>query len=183
MTGLLLALFAAVATGVGARDPALVAGLTERQGARPAVLLVASAVSLATAALAAAAGSSVAALLTPRARVGLAAIALAVSAMEMWLMKPGRKPKEPTNSIGALILVLLAQQLTSAARFLVFAVAVAAAAPIPTGIGGAVGGAAVVTAAWLAPELASSAHVRTLRRVVGALLMVVALVLAFRTLA
>ncbi len=111
--------------------------------------------------------------------MGLTFIAGASNAeVESLLLAPGKPPKEPTRSLGALAIVLLAHQLTDAARFLVFAIAVAFAAPLPAAVGGTI----VLTAAWLAPELASDPRLRIARRAVGAAMLAVALGAAWRAL-
>lgn len=177
MTGFFLAFLAVILTGLGARDQAIVAALTERQGQRAGLLAVAIAAGVATAALAAWAGSAVIPTLTGKARLFLAALALALAGAEM-LLPQRRKPAEPTHSLGAAAIVLLACQLTDAARLLVFAIAVASAAPLPAGIGGAVGGAAALTGAWLSPELFSNPRLSRARRAAGVVLLL-ALVLGW----
>lgn len=180
MTGFYFTLLAVLLAGLAARDQLTVAGLTLRQGARPGVLVTGIVISFATGAAAAWAGSLIAPLLPSNARLFLAALALGFAGGESLLFSPGRNPEEPTLSLGALALVLVAHQLTDAARFLVFAIAVATNAPIPAGLGGAIGGAALLAAAWLAPELVTLPLLRRLRRVVGVVLLVVALFLGLR---
>ncbi|MCB2061101.1 MAG: hypothetical protein R3E09_04805 [Novosphingobium sp.] len=176
MTGFYFTLLAVLLAGLAARDQLAVAGLTLRQGARPGVLATGIAISIATGAAAAWAGSLVAPMLASNARLFLAAIALGLAGGESLLLSPGRNPEEPTLSLGALALVLVARQLTDAVRFLVFAVAVATNAPIPAGLGGAIGGAALLAVAWFAPEFVTLPLLRRLRRLVGAVLLLVALI-------
>lgn len=182
MTGLIFALFATVLAGIGARDQMTVAALAARQGQRPGLLVVAIMISLATAAFAAFAGLKVAPLLTANARMIFAAIALALAGGESLLLAPRRLPDEPTQSLGATAIVLLAHQLTDAARFLVFAIAVATAAPIPAGLGGAVGGSATVAAGWLFAAELGRFRLGLVRRVIGAILLALAAWLALRAL-
>lgn len=182
MTAFYFAFLAVIFAGLGARDQATVAALSQRQGARPGVLLTGIAVSIATAAFAAWAGSVVVPLLVPKARLVMVAIALGMAAAESLWPFTLRRPEEPTASLGALAIVILAHQLTDAARFLVFALAVAAGASIAAGIGGAVGGAASLAAAWLLPEVFAARRIRLARRAVGALLLPLALVVAFQAL-
>ena len=179
---MLLALIAVVFAGLGARDQVTLAHLVGRQGARPGMLVTAIAVSIVSAAIAAWAAIAIAPQLAPTARGLLAAMALGFAGVESLLLAPGKPPKEPTRSLGALAIVLLAHQLTDAARFLIFAIAVAFAAPFPAAVGGAVGGTIVLTAAWLAPELASDPRLRIARRAVGAAMLAVALGAAWRAL-
>ena len=67
---------------------------------------------------------------------------LAMVSMEAQLpgFRPGRAPKEPTHSVGAASLVLIAHQITDAARFLAFGIGAAYAAAIPAAMGCAAGG-------------------------------------------
>ena len=180
MSGALFALLATLLTGIGARDQMTVAGLTQRGGQRWGLLFVAVLTSLATAAFAAWAGLKVAPLLTANARLIFAAIALALAGGESLLLAPRRLPDEPTQSLGATALVLLAHQLSDAARFLIFAIAVATAAPLPAGLGGAIGGGATVTAGWMFAEELGRFRLTVLRRIVGAVLLVLALWLVAR---
>ena len=180
MTGFYFAFLAVLIAGVGARDQAAIAALVQRQGARPGVLVTGLAISVATAAFAAWAAQVIAPLLSPNARLFFAGLALALAGGESLLLMPGRRPQEPTLSLGALAVVLLAHQATDAARFLVFAIAVATHAPLPVGIGGAAAGAAIVFAGWLAPELVLDPRLRSLRRGLGALLLAAGAFLCLR---
>lgn len=174
MTGLLLALLGALLAGFGARDQTLMARLAGAQGSRVSALAVAFAVCCATAAFAAWAGSALAPVISARAGLLLAWLALFIAGVEMLAIVPGRAPKEPTHSLGAMAFVLGAYQLADASRFLIFAVAVMAAAPIPTSIGGALGGAISLTAAWLSPDTFASPRIRLWRRLVGLALLALA---------
>jgi hypothetical protein len=178
MTGLLLTLIAVVLAGVGARDQVTLAGLAERNGASAGLLATGIVVAVASASAAAWAATAI----SPMARLIFAAMALAAAGIESLLLSPGRKPQEPTHSLGALAIVLLAHQLTDAARFLVLAIAVATAAPIAAGVGGAAGGAVVLSAAWLAPEVWRDPRLLLARRAIGAVLLLVAAVLAGKVL-
>ncbi|MEY4720946.1 MAG: hypothetical protein RIQ46_671 [Pseudomonadota bacterium] len=182
MTGLLLTLIAVVLAGVGARDQVTLAGLAERNGASAGLLATGIVVAVASASAAAWAATAISPMLTPGARLIFAAMALAAAGIESLLLSPGRKPQEPTHSLGALAIVLLAHQLTDAARFLVLAIAVATAAPIAAGVGGAAGGAVVLSAAWLAPEVWRDPRLLLARRAIGAVLLLVAAVLAGKVL-
>jgi hypothetical protein len=181
MSAFYFAFLAVLLAGLGARDQATVAHLSLSQGARPGVLLVGVAASMATAAFAAWAGSSAAPLLTIKARLAMAALALAFAGAESLWPLAARPPREPTASLGALAIVLLAHQLTDAARFLVFALAVALAAPLAVGIGGAAGGAVALAAGWALPAIFAGPKLRRARRAVGAALMVAAAVVFVET--
>ncbi len=180
MSAVYFAFICVLLAGFGARDQATVAALSLRQGSRPGVLLTGIAVSIVTAAFAAWAASFTIPLLVPKARLVMAAIALLLAAGESLWPFSTRRMEEPTASLGALAIVVLAHQLTDAARFLIFALAVTFAAPIPAGIGGAAGGAAVLTAGWLLPEVFGSAKLKLARRGLGVVLLLAALVVFFQ---
>lgn len=175
MTGLLFALVAVLAAGLGARDQVLVARLAPR----PAVALVGIACAVATGLAAGWAGIRIAPLLAPGARTMLVALALAIAAFELFLVKPGRRPLEPTQSLGALGIVLVAEQLFDAARLLVFAIASASQLGPAAAAGGALGGAGSVALGWLAGERLEALPLALLRRMLGAVLMMAAGWLAY----
>lgn len=177
MTGLFFALLATLIVGIGARDQMLVAQLAERQGARPALLLVALASGALAAGLAAWGGAQVAELMAGRARLLVVALALVLAGLEMLVLAPCRTPAEPTHSLGAFAIVIFAIQLTDAARFLVFAIAVLTRAPLTSGLGGAIGAMAVVTAGWAAFALLRSPRLVWLRRGLGLALLLIGLAL------
>lgn len=182
MTGFLLALIATFLAGFGGRDQMLVANFAAQQGQRPALLLV----GLLSAGFAAAAAiwlaGSFAPQLAPPVRRMLAVLALGLAALEMLLTRPGRRLVEPTQSLGAFGVVLLAQQLMDASRFLLFAISVASILPGATGLGGALGGAAVVTLGWAGGQALLDLPLVRIRRWLGAalLLLAVGLAAAFR---
>ena len=72
-------------------------------------------------------------------------------------------------------IVLFALQLTDAARFLIFAIAVGTTADLPAGLGGIVGGAGVVAAGWLGGDLLIARNLAPLRRTIGLVLLGIAL--------
>lgn len=181
MSAFLLAFLAVIVTSLGARDQATVATLAARHGARPALLIVAAAVSLVTAAFAAWAAGFFIPLLTTYARLFMAAVALALGGLELLLLGGARRPaQEPTQSLGATAIVLVAHQATDAARFLVFAIAAAASAPIQAGLGGAAGGVVAVTLGWLAPAVVAHPRLRLVRGAIGVGLLVLAFVIGAR---
>lgn len=174
MPALYLTLIAVLLSGLGARDQATVAGLAARQGRRPAVLIVAVLASVLTALAAAYAAQFMLEQLPPPARTIFAAIALGLAGLESMVLAPRRTPREPTNSLGALALVLLAHQITDAARFVVFGMGVGLASPWHSAAGGVLGGAVLVTFAWARPDLLALPAARWIRRAAGALLLVAA---------
>lgn len=180
MSGFLFALIAVLLVGIGARDQVTVAALASRTGQRPALLVLAVTMSMATAAFAAWLSIAIAPLLGSDARMLFAAIALIFGGGESLLLSPGGKPEEPTHSLAATGIVLLAHQATDAARFLIFALAVATGAPLPAGAGGAIGGAIMLGAAWAAPELFDWRRLRPVRRTIGAILLLFGFYLGWR---
>jgi len=150
MAGFLLALLAALIAGVGARDQLLTAAMATRRNAGFGVLAVALGTAVLSAGLAGWAGTLAAPLLEPRARIYLIAMALGLAAAEMIVLRPKRLAAEPTESLGALAVVLLAQQVTDAARLLIFALAAGSAVPQFAIAGGMLGCAATAVLGWSA---------------------------------
>lgn len=175
MPAFYLTLVAVLLAGIGARDQVTIAGLAGRQGQRPGVLIVALLCAALTAGFAAWAAGVLLAELPPPARTIFAAIALGMAGLESLVLVPRRDPREPTQSLGALALVLLMHQVTDAARFLVFGMGVGFASPPAAGAAGVLGGCALVAAAWLWPQWLATPAARWLRRCVGGLLTLAAL--------
>lgn len=183
MAGLLFTLLVVLVVGLGARDQMLLASLSARQGARPALLLVALASGIATVAVAVWAAQIIAAAIPAPARMLFAAIALALAGLEMLVLRSRPVPAEPTRSLGAFAVVLLAQQLTDAARFVVMAMAVVTRAPVPVALGGAAAAAALALIGWLAAESLSQGPLSRVRRLLGALVLAVAAGMAWQVFA
>lgn len=179
MTGFLFALMAVLFAGLGARDQITMADVSARSGQKWPILAVAVAVSLMTAAGAGWAATAIIPMLTVKARLIFAAFAFAFAGAESLFVQPGRKPREPTQSLGAFSIVLTAQQVTDAARFLILALAVLTSAPIMAAAGGAAGAILSMGLAWSAPELFERQRMRILRKLIGGALLLVAIVLVF----
>ena len=181
MASFLLTLLAALAVGVGARDQMLVAWMAARPGAKsgPGVGLLVTAIGVAlfSAGLAGWAGSLAAPQLAPPARVLLVALALGLAALELLVLRPGRRPAEPTASLGALAVVLLAQQVTDAARLLVFALAASSAVPQFAVLGGMIGCAVTAVLGWSSGERLAALPLTAVRRALGVLLAAIAVFL------
>ncbi|MCK9541181.1 MAG: hypothetical protein M0R03_04025 [Novosphingobium sp.] len=182
MASFYLTFVAVLIAGLGARDQSLIAGLTLAQGQRKALLAVGLFAACATAAFAAWAGTEIAPMLSPRARAFFAAMALCFAGIESMVLVPRATPREPTHSLGAALLALVALQAVDAARFLVFAIAIARHAPFPAGLAGAIGGCALVYAAWSLPHWVRGIWLRRARRGVGAVLLLTGFVIGVRTL-
>ncbi|MES2492873.1 MAG: hypothetical protein V4579_06265 [Pseudomonadota bacterium] len=151
MTGFLLSFLAALITGTGARDQMTVARLTEIQGARPALLVVA------LTAAAVCTGASVwlaAGIITgfaPSDPILFTALLMIAAGVEVVVLRPTLQPVEPTNSLFAAFVVLLSLQLADAARLVVLAVGVGMVAPLTSGAGGFAGSALAITLGWTMP--------------------------------
>ena len=174
MASFLLTLLAALAAGVGSRDQMLVAWMAERHGQRLLLLLTVVAVATASAGLAGWAGMVAAPLLEPRARTYLVAMTLGLAALELLVLRSGRRPAEPTASLGALAVVLLAQQVTDAARLLVFALAASSAVPQFAVLGGMIGCAVTAVLGWSGGERLAALPLTAVRRALGVLLAAIA---------
>ncbi len=179
MSGTLFALLATLLAGIGARDQLTMAALAARGGQHWVMLVIGMVCAIATAALAAFAAKAVVPLLASDARQLLAAMALGFAGAEMLVLRAKPLGTEPTQSLGATAIVLFAQQLTDAARFIVFALAVATSAPLAAGIGGAAGGAAVIALGWLGADELAGRNLRLVRLAGGCVLLAVAAWLAY----
>jgi len=175
LSGFLYAFLASVLATFGARDQATVAQLGAVQGRRPVLLVTALASTIGTTVFVAWAAARLAADMTPEARGVFAAMALVFSGAEMLVLGQRKAPAEPTHSLFAAAIVLAAQQLTDATRFLVLALAVGTAAPLTAGVGGVVGATLAIGAGWAMPELATAPQLRLVRRAAGATLLVIGL--------
>lgn len=178
MSGFLFALIACFLASLGARDQVLVARLSATLGPRLSLVVIALVCAGVTSVLAAWAGSRLLPELTPQLRTLTALLMLVLSGAEMLLIGPGKAPMEPTRSLFAAAIVLAAQQITDGARLLVLALAVGTAAPIPAGLGGAIGSATALLAGALAADW--PARLGRVRRIAGAALALIGLALLAR---
>jgi hypothetical protein len=177
MPAFYLTLIAVLLAGLGARDQVTLAGLVQRQGKRPALLLIACMCAGLTAILAGWVATKMLPILPPPARAIFAGVAIGFAGLESLAFVPRYNPREPTRSLGAAALVMLAHQVTDAARFLVFGLGVGMGAPLAAGGGGVLGGMALVALAWARPDFFERVAARRLRRGVGLVLLIVAAVL------
>jgi putative Ca2+/H+ antiporter (TMEM165/GDT1 family) len=145
----LFALLLVLALSLGGRDQWLVAQWSGALGRSMPLLVLGMACAGLSAALMAWLGEGFAALLPPRAAQMLVAFALAIAGFELvWPVKHKPPPREPTRSLGAIAIVLLARQVGDAARFGVFALAAWAHLPATAALGGAIGGAGAMAIGW-----------------------------------
>lgn len=176
MDGFLIALLLVFALAMGGRDQLMVAHWTSALGQNAALLAAAVLVACVSAGIMAWVGAEFAALLPRRAAQMLVAFALGIAAFELALPVRLKAPQEPTRSIGAIAIVLLARQIGDGARFAVFALAAWSAVPLTAGLGGALGGAAAVAAGWGAgAETLTRWPLGIMRRILAACLLVAAL--------
>lgn len=148
MDGFLLALLLVFALALGGRDQWMVAHWADGLGQSLPLLLIGVVAAAVSAAAMAWVGAEFAGLLPRKAAQMLVAFALALAAFELaWAVK-AKTPLEPTRSLGAIAIVLLARQIGDGARFVVFALAAWASLPTATALGGALGGAAAITLGW-----------------------------------
>ena len=173
-------MLACFAASCGARDQTILAQLSALQGPRVVVLAAALIATAATAALAGWFGAGLAIGMTPETRTMFAALALVLSGAEMLVLRAARAPAEPTRSVFAALIVIAAQQITDATRFLILALAVGTVAPVPAALGGAFGAGAALAVGWAVPQLAGDPRVRLGRRLAGGLLLLIGSVLGAR---
>ena len=174
MSGAIFALVACFLATIGARDQMLLAALTVRQGWRTSLVVTAVLTGALASAIAAAIGLEAGSEFKDHIlRLVIAAIGLALAGGESLLRRPRRIPDEPTSSLFAAMLVLLADQVTDPARFIVLAFAISTEEPIAAALGGIVGsGAALVLGAFLAESLLKRQNMLiAARRFAGALLL------------
>jgi putative Ca2+/H+ antiporter (TMEM165/GDT1 family) len=146
--GFLLALLLVFALANGGRDQWMVAHCADALGRSLPLLIVAALSSCLAAAAMGWIGSGFAALLPQRAGQMLVAFALGMAAVELVWPVRLKSPREPTRSLPAILLVLLARQIGDGARFAIVALAAWTSAPLTTAFGGALGGAAAVAVGW-----------------------------------
>jgi putative Ca2+/H+ antiporter (TMEM165/GDT1 family) len=172
-----LALLAAALATLASREAVRVARLAEGLGSAAGLIVAIWMATLASSAFAGWVGARLAMELAPDAKTMLVAFALALGAIELVVLRAGPAPREPTRSTVAILLVLLAAQLTDAARLLVLAIAASTGGPWLAAAGGALGSGAVLTAAWaLGAEWEAKLPLKALRWGTAALLLLAALV-------
>ncbi|MEM6475637.1 MAG: hypothetical protein AAF687_05665 [Pseudomonadota bacterium] len=176
MDSFLFCLVLVFAIALGGRDQLIVARLSEALGQRLSLLLLGGVCAAICAAVMAYAGATMAQILPTRAAEMLVAFALAIAAFELAWPVRMKRMDDPTRSLGAVGLVLLARQFGDAARFCVFALAALATYPVTAMIGGALGGFAAIALGWtLGAELESKVPLRAFRIAMAACLFVAAL--------
>jgi putative Ca2+/H+ antiporter (TMEM165/GDT1 family) len=148
VNGFLLSLLLVFALAMGGRDQWMVAQWSDSLGRSARLLVLAATCACVTAGTMAWVGAEFAALLPRRAAQMLVAFAFAIAAAELALPVRLKPPREPTRSLAAFGIVLLARQIGDGARFAVFALAAWTVWPLTAGLGGALGGVAAVAFGW-----------------------------------
>jgi putative Ca2+/H+ antiporter (TMEM165/GDT1 family) len=143
LAAFLFAFAAVFAVSLGGRDQLLAARLAERLGRGGGLLAVGVLASTVSAFAMAVAGLALALVLPGPAADMLVAMGLLFAAVELAWPRRNTLPEEPTRSLFATFIVLLARQIGDGARFLVFAFAAGGSALL-AGTGGAVGGSAAI---------------------------------------
>lgn len=176
MPSFFLAMMAVFVASIGAKDQLLVARLANRNGLRVGLLVTGCATATIAAGAMAWGGHTVAGLLPASGKTMLIGIALLVAALELFWPVQLREPEEPTHSLGAASIVLLARQIGDAGRFCVFALAAATGSPLLAGLGGALGGMAAIAIGWAASDtLTQRLPLRPIRMGFGASLLIAAI--------
>ena len=178
MPGFFLSLMAVLALALPGRDGLRVAQIAARLGAGPGLLAAIWLSAVATCALAAWASTLLAPLMPGPAKLMLVAFALLAGAAELAFRRAPRAPAEPTRSVGAIALVLLASQATDGARFLLLAVALVTAEPVAAAAGGALASGAVLTLAAMAGPAWSRLPLRATGWAIAAVLLLFAIATA-----
>ncbi len=173
----LFALVTVFAVSLGGRDQLLVARLAERLGNGAALLAVGAGAATASALLMAVAGLAMALVLPGPAADMLVAIGFLLAAVELAWPRKAKLPEEPTRSLFATFVVLLARQVGDAARFCVFAFAAGGSAWL-AGAGGAIGGTAALALGIAVAGGLARWPLRALRLALAAMLVVAALAIA-----
>lgn len=150
MPAFFLTMMACLVVTLAGREQVRTARLSAALGSGAVLLVIVWFSAIATSALAAWAGTLIAPLMPPEAKQMFVAIALLLSALELFFLRAGPQPKEPTRSAGAIAIVMFAAQLTDGARFLVVALTLQTGDPVLAAAGGALGSGLALTAAVLA---------------------------------
>jgi len=178
MDSFLFCILLVFAIALGGRDQLLVSRLSDGLEQSPQLLGVGTICAFLSAAVMAFAGATMAQILPPRAADMLVAFALAIAAFELFWPVRMKPMDEPTRSLGAIGIVLLARQMGDAARFIVFAFAAEATYPLVTFIGGGLGGAAAIGLGWMmGAGLEAKFPLRPIRFALGVCLILAALLI------
>ncbi|WP_271078639.1 hypothetical protein [Aurantiacibacter sp. MUD61] len=150
MTTFFLTFLSVALAMLAGREAVRVARLASA-GAKPAALLsVALVCAIGACAAAAWLATSFADLLTPEHKRWFVAAALALAAAEVAFLDAPSAPQEPTQSLGAIFIVLFAGIFADASGLLVLSLSVASGAPVLAAAGGTLAAAGVLGIAIMA---------------------------------
>ena len=149
MPAFFLALLLCFAVTLAGREQVRVARLAAALGSSAGLIAAVWVSVLAASAVAAWLGHALAASMDGTAKAMFVALVLGLTAVELALLKPKPAPKEPTRSLGAIVLVQLAGQFTGPTALLTGTIALALAQPLLAGAGGAAGCGLALTLAAL----------------------------------
>ncbi len=179
MPSFFLAMLAALLATLGGREAVQVSRLSASLGQATALLIAVWLSALISSAVMAWAATWIAPLLFPQAKQMFVAFALLLGGLEIWFLRAPAKPREPTRSFGAHLLVLSAAQMGDGTRFLVAAFAAATGMPWLAAAGGAMASGVVLTGAWvMADEWEGRLPLGLIRGVIGCLFVVAGIVAA-----
>lgn len=179
MPAFFLALLLCFMVTLAGREQVRVARLAQALGSSAGLIVAIWVSVLAASALAAWLGHTLAASLDSGARAMFATLVLGLTALELALLKPKPAPKEPTRSLGAIVLVQLAGQFTGATALLTGTIALAMGDPWLAGTGGALGsGMALILAAMAGAEWERRVPLRAVALGLALLLLLAAMAIA-----
>lgn len=179
---LFLALLAAFLAGFGGRDQHLVAALRAKLGSSIPLVVTALVCSALITAAMALAGARIGTIIPAPAKIVLVGLAVVLAACKLFWPVRQTPLREPTRSLGALSLVLLFRQIGDGPRLLVFAIAAVSLAPIPVGIGGAIGGCGALLIGYvMGAGLCERLPLRMIRVGVGFIVLAVSVITVFFT--
>lgn len=178
MDAFLLALILTFLFALGGREQLIVAQFSSATQRNVPLVLIAIACAIATAAVMAYAGATIAAILPRQAAEMLVAFALLAGALELFWPFKVKPMKEPTRSYVAIGAVLVYRQMQDAARFAIFAIAAWAVYPTTALIGGAMAGGAATMLGWsLGIENMRKIPLRMIRLALGLCMIVAGVVI------
>lgn len=177
MPAFFLSFLAVAVAMVAGADALRVARLRAALGWAGPLLVTSALAALAGATLAAWIADSLIPLIPAAFKPVTVAVALGLAGLEVLLRSPPVQPSEPTRSMGAISLVLLLGMVTDASGFIILSLAIATGEPLLAAAGGAFGAMVVMVSAIIAGADWQELPLRTIRRVVGAGLLLVALLI------
>lgn len=177
MPAFFLAFLSVLLATMAGREGVRVARLAGAGVSASGLLLAAGVAGAIYAGLSAMIGDQIAPLLNAKGKLLIVAIALALAACEVLLMRAGKAPREPTLSVGAAALVLAGALVTGAAGLLVMAITLVTGEPALAGAGGALGALAALAVAAIAGSAWETRFPQTAMRwiIAGILLMAAAM--------